>query len=449
MRPHLTGRAFGSLLPLLSLVVGLLAFPGGTAEAGPVPPGDSAATARAAASLAVHGLDDVRGNLTLPATGAHGTSVTWRSHKPRVIDATGLVHRPQPGAGPERVELTAVVTRGRAVSRRTFTASVPELPRKQAYTGYAMSYFTGEGTADGEQIRMALSRGGDALHWQELNGGKPVLTSDLGTEGLRDPFVIRSPEGDTFYQIATDLRMYGGGGGSWDQVQRTGSRSVMVWESTDLVNWTDQRLVEVAPETAGNTWAPEAYYDEELGSYVVFWASRIYSADDPEHTGSTYNRMLYATTRDFRTFSEPAVWHDPGYSVIDSTVIRHDGSYYRFTKDERNTSSDTPCSKFITVEKSQELTSGTYGFVADCVGKGSVDRGEGPAVFRSHTEEKWYLLIDEFGGRGYVPFETDDLDSGTWTMSARYELPPGARHGTVLPVTQEEYERLLGAYAVG
>lgn len=72
-----------------------------------------------------------------------------------------------------------------------------------------MSYFTGEGTADGEQIRMALSRGGDALHWQELNGGKPVLTSDLGTEGLRDPFVIRSPEGDTFYQIATDLRMYG------------------------------------------------------------------------------------------------------------------------------------------------------------------------------------------------------------------------------------------------
>lgn len=128
MRPHLTGRAFGSLLPLLSLVVGLLAFPGGTAEAGPVPPGDSAATARAAASLAVHGLDDVRGNLTLPATGAHGTSVAWRSHKPRVIDATGLVHRPQPGAGPERVELTAVVTRGRAVSRRTFTASVPELP---------------------------------------------------------------------------------------------------------------------------------------------------------------------------------------------------------------------------------------------------------------------------------------------------------------------------------
>jgi hypothetical protein len=175
--------------------------------------------------------------------------------------------------------------------------------------------------------------------------------------------------------------MYGGSGGSWDQVQRTGSKSVMVWESTDLVHWTDQRLVKVAPDSAGNTWAPEAYYDDRLGSYVVFWASKIYAADDPEHAGSTYNKMMYATTRDFRTFSEPAVWHDPGYSVIDSTVIRHEGTYYRFTKDERNPSSDTPCSKFITAENSDDLTSGSYDFVGDCIGKGAIARGEGPAVF--------------------------------------------------------------------
>ncbi|MEU0303206.1 hypothetical protein ABZ252_27690 [Streptomyces sp. NPDC006175] len=49
MRPHLTGRAFGPLLPVLSLVVGLLALPAGAAQAGPAPTGDRAATARAAA----------------------------------------------------------------------------------------------------------------------------------------------------------------------------------------------------------------------------------------------------------------------------------------------------------------------------------------------------------------------------------------------------------------
>jgi hypothetical protein len=315
-------------------------------------------------------------------------------------------------------------------------------PAKQKYAGYLFSYFTGEGTADGEQIRMALSRGNDPTRYRELNDGEPVLTSQLGTKGLRDPFIIRSPKGDKFYQIATDLRMYGGSGGSWDQVQRTGSKSVMVWESTDLVHWTDQRLVKVAPDTAGNTWAPEAYYDNKLKAYVVFWASKVYGADDPDHTGSTYNKMLYATTKDFRTFSEPKVWNDPGYSVIDSTVVKDGGDYYRFTKDERDPASGTPCSKFITAEKSKSLTDTSYDFVADCIGKGVIDRGEGPAVFRSNTKDKWYMLIDEFGGRGYVLFETADLASGTWTETKNAALPPGARHGTVLPVTQAEYDRL-------
>ncbi|MFE0794970.1 family 43 glycosylhydrolase [Streptomyces mutabilis] len=321
----------------------------------------------------------------------------------------------------------------------------PPVP-KSPYAGYLFAYFTGEGTADGEQIRYALSRGDDALHWRELNAGKPVLTSTIGEQGLRDPFVIRSPEGDRFYMIATDLRMYRNSSGSWDEVQRHGSKSIMVWESTDLVHWTDQRLVKVAPDNAGNTWAPEAYWDDELDAYVVFWASKLYADDDPDHTGSTYNKMLYATTKDFRTFSEPKVWNDPGYSVIDSTVVEHEGTYYRYTKDERDPSSGSPCSKFITGEKSASLTDTSYDFVSDCIGRGAMERGEGPTVFKSNTEEKWYLFVDEYGGRGYLPFETTDLDSGEWTPSTDYQLPASPRHGTVIPVTQAEYDRLLAAY---
>ncbi|MER5216984.1 family 43 glycosylhydrolase [Streptomyces sp. NPDC002838] len=403
---------------------------------------DERATRQAAEALTVHNLDDVRGNLTLPAAGSYDTEVTWSSAKPDVISADGMVHRPAHGEGATTVELTATVTKGQAKATRTLTAKVPELPRKEALKGYMFSYFTGEGTSDGEQLYAALSKGNDPLKWRELNDGKPVLTSTLGEKGLRDPFIIRSPEGDKFYQIATDLRIYGNG--DWDAAQRTGSKSIMVWESTDLVHWTNQRLVKVSPDTAGNTWAPEAFYDAERGEYVVFWASKLY--DNAEHSGSTYNRMMYATTRDFHTFSEPKVWIDRGYSVIDSTVVAHDGTYYRLSKDERNNTSSTPNSKFIFEEKSDSLLDTSWAPVAEGIGKGAMSAAEGPLVFKSNTEEKWYAFLDEFGGRGYIPFETTDLDSGVWTPSTGYDLPSKPRHGTVLPVTQAEYDRLLRAY---
>ncbi|MDF3143203.1 MULTISPECIES: family 43 glycosylhydrolase [unclassified Streptomyces] len=403
---------------------------------------DATATRQAAESLTVHNLDDVRGNLTLPATGSYGTDVAWSSARSDVISADGVVHRPAHGDGATTVELTATVTKGEAKATRTFTAKVPELPAKAALKGYMFSYFTGEGTADGEQLYAALSKGNDPLKWRELNDGKPVLTSTLGEKGLRDPFIIRSPEGDKFYQIATDLRIYGNG--DWDASQRTGSKSIMVWESTDLVHWTNQRLVKVSPDSAGNTWAPEAFYDAQRGEYVVFWASKLY--DNEAHSGDTYNRMMYATTRDFYTFSEPKVWIDRGYSVIDSTVIAHDGTYFRLSKDERNNTSSTPNSKFIFEEKSDSLLDLSWDAVAEGIGKGAMSAAEGPLVFKSNTEDKWYAFLDEFGGRGYIPFETTDLASGTWTPSTGYDLPAKPRHGTVLPVTQAEYDRLLRAY---
>ncbi|WMD06946.1 RICIN domain-containing protein [Streptomyces sp. FXY-T5] len=308
------------------------------------------------------------------------------------------------------------------------------------YAGYLFTYFTGENTSAGEQVYFALSQGNDPTRWRQLNSGRPLLTSTVNTRGVRDPFIIRSPQGDKFYQIATDLRMYGNG--NWDQVQRTGSKSIVVWESIDLVNWSAPRLARVSPDTAGNTWAPEAYYDEELGKYVVFWASKLYSAGDPNHTGSSYNRMMYATTSDFRTFSAPQVWVDKGYSTIDSTLIKHDSTYYRFTKDERS-ASQTACGKFILAEKSATILNRTYSFVGECLGNNAISQGEGPLVFKSNTDERWYMFIDEYGGRGYVPFTTTDLNARQWTPVSGYSLPGRPRHGTVLPVTQAEYDRLL------
>lgn len=323
------------------------------------------------------------------------------------------------------------------------TPPVPAKPPR--YAGYLFVHFAGDATADGEQIRFALSRGNDPLHWRALNGGRPVLISTVGDQGVRDPYVIRAPGGDRFYIIATDLRMAGRGGSAWWEVQRHGSRSIIVWESTDLVRWSAPRLAKVAPDEAGNTWAPEAAWDARLGKFIVFWASKLYGAEDKGRHGNTHNRMLYATTDDFRSFSPARVWDDPGHSVIDATVIEHAGRYYRYSKDDRDPPQATRCAKSITAQKSASLTAPAYEFIADCIGRGAIGDGEGPLVFKSNTEEKWYLFIDEYGHQGYVPFETTDLDAGTWTRAKAYRMPPNPRHGAVIPVTQAEYDRLLAA----
>jgi beta-xylosidase len=437
----LSPRRLGVVLAVMAALVPLSG-----AGAGAVPQTEADPSAQSAAStLSVPNIDDVRGNLTLPTTGPNGSTVTWTSSNRAVITPTGEVTRPPAGSKPAKVVLTAKVSLGRQSSTQRFTATVVPSPAKEPLTGYSFFYFTGEGSANGEQIYAAASRGNNPLDFAELNNGQPVLKSSLGQMGVRDPFIMRSPDGDKFYLLATDLKINGGRG--WDVEQRQGSRSIMIWESTDLTNWSQQRSVQVSPPTAGNTWAPEAFWDAKRGTYVVYWASKLYAESDPGHTGDSYNRMMYATTRDFVTFSAPKVWIDPGYSVIDSTVIEDKGTYYRFTKDERNNSSSSPCSKYILEQKATDLLDPDYDFVAECIGKATatspgLSAGEGPTGFKSNTENKWYLFIDEYGGRGYVPFETTDLASGKWTMSTGARLPSSPRHGTVLPVTQAELNRL-------
>jgi beta-xylosidase len=401
----------------------------------------------AAAALAIVGPDDVRGNLTLASTGSYDAVVTWASSDPAVVGSDGVVHRPAHGDGDAKVTMTGTATVGTAAATKDIVLTVRELPEAAPYTGYAFSYFTGN-TIAGEKIYMAASKGNNALSWVTTNGDNPILTSTMGTKGLRDPFMIRSPEGDTFYMLATDLSI--GSGTSWGDAQTNGSRYLEVWESHDLIHWGEQRHVLVAPDGAGDAWAPEASWDADLGSYVVYWASNM------TINGKTYHRIYYATTRDFRTFGKPVLWQDPGTSVIDTDVLKEGGTYYRFTKDE---GSSTGCSDIIQ-EKStnllavDDISDPTYDpnnrkwqKVASCIGKNAgTSAVEGPTAFKANPGDtsghQYYLFVDEYGGRGYIPLATDDLDNPGWSVPSSYNLPASPRHGTVLPVTAAELKAL-------
>lgn len=298
--------------------------------------------------------------------------------------------------------------------------------------GYLFVTFKGEQTPLTEQIYFVTSP--DGRNWTELNQGKPVLVSTIGTKGVRDPYLIRKPDGK-YVLIATDLNVHLLNH-VWKKAAQEGSQSIVIWESDDLVKWTEPRLAKIAAPDAGCTWAPEAVYDEQAGDYLVFWASANKSDDFKKF------RIWAARTKDFKTFSDPFIYIERPYAVIDTSIVRENGTYYRFSKNEKDT--------LIFLETSKTLT-GEWTLVEN-FSLAKTKGYEGPecyplTVAADGKPAQWCLVMDHFTkGEGYKPFVTDDLASGEFKPAPDFKFPYRLRHGAVMPLTKEEMAKLVTAY---
>jgi hypothetical protein len=101
---------------------------------------------------------------------------------------------------------------------------------------------------------------------------------------------------------------------------------------------------------------------------------------------------LRATTKDFKTFTPAQVYIDTKFSVIDTTMVYDNltSKYYRFSKDERPNGSGPGKSadgKFI-FEESSSAFNGPWKSIKYGIGKGTIQRGEGPLVFQSNITSK-------------------------------------------------------------
>lgn len=300
--------------------------------------------------------------------------------------------------------------------------------------GYLLAHFIGE-QPDGEQVYFSYSE--DGLHWKDLNNGQPVLRSDLGEKGVRDPFLIRSPKDNKIYLIATDLRIASGKG--WGAAVEEGSRDIIVWESEDLVQWSKPWPVTLGVEDAGCVWAPEAIYDEQSEDFLVFWASATF-----EPNGERKQKIYSARTKNFRDFGPSELYIERDNHIIDTTIIAHQGAYYRFSKDETT--------KNITVEKGESLDKDAFVRLSSPALE-SIMGVEGPQIFKLNDREEWCLIIDRFAeGKGYLPLLASDLDNGEFRVLEDGDFDLGAnkkRHGGVIPITATECSRLIAAYGDG
>lgn len=292
--------------------------------------------------------------------------------------------------------------------------------------GYLFVHFVGE-KEDGEQIYFSVSE--DGLRWSDLNNGKPVLVSRIGEKGARDPFVVKNEKTGRYYLIATDLRIASGKG--WDVAQHQGSRDIIVWESEDLIHWSEERSCTIGVEGAGCVWAPESIYVKEREEFFVFWASMVKLEGDSQPK----QRIYGAYTADFRTFSQPFVYMEAPNHLIDMTIVEEGGRYYRFTKDETT--------KKIRMDFSESLT----GQFQDMQG-GELEGlygVEGPECYQL-PDGRWCLIVDRFAARkGYLPLICSSLEKGDFETAPEGSYDMGAsikRHGGVLKITDEELKKL-------
>ena len=427
-------------------------------------------------------------NLPLATKGAvNGAAITWTSSNPALVTSTdagyaapavgaadpfrggGLVARPAYGAGDAKVTLTATATLNGQSAQKTFDVTVAEKGRWAPDAGYAAAYFKSDSD---EKIYQAATNGNDFFSFSPVNGGAPVITSTTDTKGLRDPYILRSKDGDKYYMVATDLCISCGTG--WGPAQSNGSLKIEVWESTDLVKWSrtngaNEGITINQPE-AGMTWAPEAYWDDALQSYVVHFSSRLYA--DASHTNSNnlHARVFYVLTRDFKTFTYPPTeWQNTGYARIDSTVQKIGDYYYRFTKNEEGGAADgLEAGKDIFLERSKVLTAPTTrsNWNADpektwqltdtnMTALETGQQGEGPQIVKLNEGDPnntggdgYAFLVDNFGAGGYRAFVTTggQIASSTqndrlsrradWNVRPVGGLPASPRHGSFVSVSQ-------------
>ena len=326
-------------------------------------------------------------------------------------------------------------------------------------SNYLFAYFTGT-SIEGQTIHLAVSQ--DGYNYTALRNNEPVIIPSKGTGCVRDPYLWYNERDGYYYILATDLDFTDTGSDYSDN-----SESFIIWRSKDLVNWYDETMIDVKAMShlIGNTdnmqavWAPQVLHDGT--SYVVYFSLQCEATKTP--WGWNNLQIVYLRTTDLfdqNAYYEYGVIHDPERHVIDADIIKKPGTnqYYMFYKDESASGGIQSIYYMI----SDNGPTGPY-YAPD-----NANDGRGPQLFseigknlegcNSFFDDNGNLVtyVDEYD---YVNNLTNQKEahfhvSSSSDFSTFTTLPDSShnintlspRHGSVVKITDEEYNRLI-AYA--
>lgn len=292
------------------------------------------------------------------------------------------------------------------------------------YESYLFTYFIGNGPEE-EAIHYALSE--DGYNYYALNNNEPIISSKEISKsgGVRDPHILRSEDGKTFYMVVTDLYVTDQG---WNNY------AMILLKSTDLINWTSSliSIPETFPEKFGKVdrvWAPQTIYDRAEEKYMVYWSMK---------QGHERDKIYYAyANKDFTGFegAPKQLYFSPSNAAcIDGDIIYKDGKYHLFFKNEEASK------KGIMQAVSDKLTEG-YVELEGFMNK-TKSNVEGSGIFKLNNSNTYILMYDMYTSGKYQFTESTDLLNFS-VIDDAISMNFNPRHGTVIPITKAERERLL------
>jgi len=291
---------------------------------------------------------------------------------------------------------------------------------------YLFVHFNGNAP---EQERIAFAVSEDGYNFRPLNNNEPVITQTKGKQCVRDPFILKGQDG-FYYIIGTDMKSDEG----W-----VSNHALVTWKSKDLIEWTDETIIDMRDyggefEHCNRAWAPEAIWDPAKESYMVYWAISTVEND--------VAALYYAYTDDFKTLTRPELLYArEGIQTIDGDIGYNakTGYYYLYFKHDED--------QTIAYVKSKNLT-GPYDGEPVVVSL-SPNGVEGSTIYNINGTDTFVMIMDEYGAGTFYMQQTKDFENFKPVRPGAFSFDGVTpRHGSVVTITEDEYNRLVETYGL-
>ena len=282
----------------------------------------------------------------------------------------------------------------------------------------------------------------DGFHWRRVNRGRPVSSDYRGHASI-----ARGPDGR--YHLV---------GNNNDE-----DPDIRFWVSDDLIRWRrsgtyrpDLKAIPGHPNALQRIGAPKLYWDAPSARFLLTWHTpNVPGSDaDPERYWAS-QKTLYVTSPDLARFADPPrrlfAWD---MATIDTVIERDDdGRYCAVVKDERYPSYAWTTGKTIRISCAAAML-GPYPRPSPPL---SPNFREAPTLIRAPVTRDWLLWYEQYAGTSYGLSMAPRLTGPWYQVSGntgveawnRFEMTPGARHGSMIAISRQQYDAIVKAFPGG